>query len=212
MNDRRPDYDRAANLACRVLLRQRALRLPVSLEKVIAACPAIRLKTYGQFCRERGLGREELCSWAVSAHGFTLRRGDRAVILYNEAKELPTIRFTIAHELGHLFLLHRRDDRTDQLEANCFARHLLCPPPAARLLGLEGAEAYARAFRVSLPMARVALACRREDEKRLDPLLARRLESACLLGLQPSRPEPVVRFTARRDRQLERAEARWLEP
>ena len=212
MNDRQPDYARAAGLACRVLLRQPVLRLPVSLGKVIAASPGIRLKTYGQFCRERGLNREDFASWAVSAHGFTLRRGSRAVILYNEEKALPTIRFTIAHELGHLFLLHRRDDQVDQLEANCFARHLLCPAPAARLLGLTGEEEYARAFRVSLPMARVALSCRREDESRLDRQLVRRLETACLLGMKPSRPEPVVRFTAQGDRRLERAEARWLEP
>lgn len=212
MTDRRPDYVRAAGVSCRVLLRLGTVRLPVSLEKVIGESHGIRLKTYGQFCREQGISREEFLSWAVSSHGFTLRRGRRAVILYNEEKELPTIRFTIAHELGHLFLLHREGSRADELEANCFARNLLCPAPAARLLGLEGEEGYARAFRVSLPMARTALACRREDEANLDSRLAVRLEEALERGRTARRPEAVVRFTAREDGWLCRAEDRWLEP
>ncbi|HIY08732.1 MAG TPA: ImmA/IrrE family metallo-endopeptidase [Firmicutes bacterium] len=213
MNNPRPNYARAVNLACRVLLRLPALHLPVSLEQIVASCPRVRLKTYSQFCRERGIAMEEFLSWSVSSHGFALRRGGQAVILYNEKKEQATARFTIAHELGHLFFLHREDSPLDQLEANCFARNLLCPPAAARLLGLETAEEYARAFRVSLPMARAALACRREDEAFLQPALAKELAGRCTGKKEPPRPAAVVRFVASgEDRRLRQAEARWLEP
>ena len=58
------------------------------------------------------------------------------LICYNDAGMPARIRFTLAHELGHLLMNHHdRSDEAAEREADCFAQHLLLPRPAVcRLL------------------------------------------------------------------------------
>ena len=79
--------------------------------------------------------REELLSKSKDA--FTIYPPDfnpvRTVIFYNdddEARNRERIRFTLAHELGHLILMHPDVyDEVYEREADIFANYLLVPAP-----------------------------------------------------------------------------------
>lgn len=60
--------------------------------------------------------------------GFTLASGDTSLIFYDDkitSKERRN--WTIAHELGHIYLSHSSDGKKEQNEANRFAAALLMP-------------------------------------------------------------------------------------
>lgn len=74
----------------------------------------------------------------VSDDGFTLHIGGKAVTLYNDRQAPARIRFTLAHELGHLVLRHaRRGDLTgaeQEAQADRFAANLLAPAGIAAMV------------------------------------------------------------------------------
>jgi Zn-dependent peptidase ImmA (M78 family) len=110
--------------------------LPVNLD-ALAEKAGIRIK-YGDFDDEMS--------------GFAYQKGGIKYIGINETESLVRQRFTIAHELGHIFLhnqdqlsydpsvelIHFRDERsaagtkTKEIEANAFAAELLMPAAAVR--------------------------------------------------------------------------------
>ncbi len=50
------------------------------------------------------------------------------LILYHEKiTNRERLYFTLAHELGHIYLGHQKDDPLQEIEANYFASHLLIP-------------------------------------------------------------------------------------
>lgn len=66
--------------------------------------------------------------------GMSVRVGyNRYGIIYNANKPINRIKFTIAHELGHILLGHldfakNTPDMNKELEADTFASNLLAPP------------------------------------------------------------------------------------
>ena len=105
----------------------------------------MRLLPYRDFCREEGCTEEDCFNW-FGKDASSIRCGTRFLILYNEKQSLALrIRFSVAHELGHILLGHhaetdeeKRFDRElyeiQEEEANCFARNLLCPARALEKL------------------------------------------------------------------------------
>ena len=104
----------------------------------------IRVRTYSEYMKKGGLSFEECKNCLSSAQGTTMRNGhlDQYIIYYNDFKDKSINRFTIAHELGHIFLHHFDECSCTMLEgdeigpklyeafeneANCFARNLLSP-------------------------------------------------------------------------------------
>lgn len=68
---------------------------------------------------------------------LTQTRGDAIFIIYNDDKPTVRKRFSVAHEIGHLFLGHLHGNSSsdmnaeknfDEIEANAFAAHILIPP------------------------------------------------------------------------------------
>lgn len=104
--------------------------------------------------------------YASSEHGFTIPNYNkhRYIICINELKDEKTIRFTIAHEIGHIVLEHRVDNDITDREANCFARNLLCPLQIADGFGVETEQDYVNCFNVSEPMAAATVAHRASDK------------------------------------------------
>ncbi len=67
--------------------------------------------------------------------GLSLISNNSAIIFYNDKeKNIYRTNWTIAHELGHIFLGHKSDGNREQREANRFAAELLIPEPAVRFL------------------------------------------------------------------------------
>jgi len=78
------------------------------------------------------------------------------VIYYNdyEATNRRRIRFTIFHEIGHIYLGHLsdpegKDYQTLESEANFFARSAICPLPLMNMTGMTCIEDICETFDVS---------------------------------------------------------------
>jgi Zn-dependent peptidase ImmA (M78 family) len=81
-------------------------------------------------------------------------------IVYNKNRHSHRIRFSVAHELGHLYLGHVHGNSSidigsenfDEIEANTFAAYLLMAPKLLRAdikAGLKDVEALAERYQVS---------------------------------------------------------------
>lgn len=63
---------------------------------------------------------------------------DSFFIYYNDRiKTVERIRFTLAHELGHIILKHTQESELAEAEADCFAGYLLAPPELIHLIQPE---------------------------------------------------------------------------
>jgi len=133
------DYQNARDAAWKILLDCGVERLPVDL-KAICKQLGVRVRRYADV---RGLSDA-----AAQADGLTFFSWGKPVILYNQDRSPMRIRFTIAHELGHLVLGHvapgqrttvnREPSPADdpiETAANQFAARLLAP--ACVLWGLD---------------------------------------------------------------------------
>ena len=95
----------------------------------------------------------------TSGDGFTLFDPSRMRyrILYNSdysAASMTRRRFTIAHEIGHIWLEHS-DSSRNELEADYFAGYLLAPHPLILRLQLEAWQLQGL-FEISYPAAQRA--------------------------------------------------------
>lgn len=146
------DYAKAVQVATEVLEDYRITQVPLQLEQIITALAnEIALVPYSQLMELGGLDYASIIRMMDSDLGACAYNPQTAqyVIYYNDTLSEPWYRFTIAHELGHIFLEHHLIAGTDILnrtfipdsqykeyenEANAFARNLLSPAPLARLV------------------------------------------------------------------------------
>ena len=100
-------------------------------------------------------------------HGRSYYRNGKWMIVYNDSLPEPTERFTIAHELGHVFLGHpmtrqkymktagiQYKTKTSEAQANSFAERLLCPACVIWAIELESPEAIASFCEVDISVAK----------------------------------------------------------
>lgn len=105
--------------------------------------------------------------------GKALTNGRDWIIIYDDTQSIDVCRFTLAHELGHIFLGHDLKyakyagiqefvgkGKSEQ-QADAFAARLLCPACILHSLDLNTAEQIATACRVPLDVA-----ARRADRMR----------------------------------------------
>lgn len=96
--------------------------------------------------------------------GISLLIKNQWVIIYDDKEPIPVSRFTIAHELGHIFLGHaykKGYTRTFskkrpeiESEADMFAARLLAPACALHELGITSAEKIAKVCNISITAAK----------------------------------------------------------
>lgn len=134
---RQPDYDRAATLAYRCLVKLNISRLPVRPLEILSKCRNTVVYTYRQAAEHLHIEEAEFERKCGDADAFTIRGGDKYVVCYREGGNPARLNFTLAHELGHILLHHTNDATADEAEANCFAGHLLCPEPLTRGMTAE---------------------------------------------------------------------------
>lgn len=161
-------YQRSRDAAWSALLASGVAELPVDLNAVTRALE-IRVRTY-QTEREF-LRRNRLEAAARATDGMALFAAGAPAILFDSDRSPRRIRFTVAHEIGHLVLGHVRpgerttvnrepssEDSPTELAANVFAGCLLAPTCVVRALGLRTAEEIARACNVSTSAAEFRVA------------------------------------------------------
>ena len=131
------------------------------------------LTTYSELMETFNCDRENVIKCLGSIDGFTILDQDNYTIAYNDNDNLGNrIRFTIMHEIGHIYLKHLIDFEATQLyrgsltksenkvlenEANAFARNVLVPTAMLNHLKNKSAENLARRFGITTAAAQTRL-------------------------------------------------------
>lgn len=145
---RAANYIRPVQLALQALQEAGIDSYPVSMKQILRHY-GIRLMSYEDYCRCNGCTMED-CLSLFGRDGATIEHNGKCLIVYNKnQKPKDRIRFTLAHELGHILHRHHQELGTEMLqrlqvekslydvmedEANCFARNLLCPALSVQTL------------------------------------------------------------------------------
>ena len=143
----RPDFDRAATEATRLLIEHKFTETPIKPMPILLAHPGVRVMPFTHMADEAGVEREDLIplfGGNQDAATFRLSLGIndvRYVVVYNMRLPFEIIWRGVARELGHIVLGHDGQTRTEAVrraEAMCFAHHLLSPRPIIRLIQESG--------------------------------------------------------------------------
>lgn len=152
-----PDYYRATNAAYITLLKYKEFSFPIGIFHIFKSLNNVKLYTYDQLMTRFGISSENF--FPSSDYGYNIcdLATQRYIVAYNSEKAETCIRFTLAHELGHIVLKHREDGDVENKEANCFARNYLCPIPVVKEMDLCSINDYTELFYVSEPMTKVSI-------------------------------------------------------
>lgn len=116
--------------------------LPVDIGNA-AKASGIFLLTYQEYARAVGTDPVKLMA-EYNADGFTMYAGGRDTICYNPCNPKPRIRWTLAHELCHIFLGDTRGNQKSNPEADIrvdrMVGEVLAPLPVLQLCGVSSAE------------------------------------------------------------------------
>lgn len=160
----RADRHRAARTAYRTLLAASEGKLPVNVRAIIKRLDNVRIMSYTQAALALGDSFSRLTQGVPSDSACTLVEegpaGIRYLVLYNDDAGYGNEgrrRWSLAHELGHILLKHAGDSVGAEIEADCFARHLLCPQPLLEGLDDPDEDVLCIAFGLSRSAARSAL-------------------------------------------------------
>lgn len=176
----RPRFQRSSQFAQYLMQRLRIHTYPINLKYVCSHIIAT-IQPYSYYAKCLGCTVPDYIDIVTAQDGFTLYDGKRQryVIAYNDTvPNYPRIRWTLAHELGHILLGHFKEfdgtrfdlDRCRcglsdsqyavlDVEANTFAGELLCSPAMIGCLPgcLQTVEAISQLFLVSGQAAEKAL-------------------------------------------------------
>ena len=142
---RLPDYTTPIQEALYLLEDAKITTFPINFDKIQKQFSNLFVYcSYKDFIKGNKITREQFINFLGTDEGASIYSSttNKYIIYYNEQKPKKRIRFTKAHELGHIFLGHHLDYGKELLngkglnnkiynslerEANCFARNLLCP-------------------------------------------------------------------------------------
>lgn len=139
-----PRYQYAREKAIDTLIEYGNGVLPISVKNIIYNLPVnIRYNTFSNLLKS-GITMSEILDTYKSNDGAVVQCNNGYCIIYNDInKPSQRIRFTLAHELGHIVLGHLEFDgclyrlsnneyKVLETEANQFASQLLSPEPLIR--------------------------------------------------------------------------------
>lgn len=145
---RSANYIRPIQLSLSVLRDAGIDSFPISLKQILRHY-GIRLMSYEDYCRYNEI-EMQVCFSLFGKDGATIENNGKYLIVYNKNQRVKDrVRFTLAHELGHIFHGHHQELGLEILqrlwvekslydvmedEANCFARNLLCPAIAVQIV------------------------------------------------------------------------------
>lgn len=161
-----PNYNSATNAAYEVLKKYAGPYPQIDIMGIIIShFPNVSIHTYTETAKNFKMTISDFLDTVTSEHGYTLYKPAKQqwIICYNDTKCERTIRFTLAHELGHVVLKHQDDDIISRCEADCFARNVLCPVPLRDGFNLSTKEDYCECFNISEPMAEITLDLNKND-------------------------------------------------
>lgn len=158
------DYRVARDAAWQALIRFKASKMPVRISDGIKQMGVI-LAPYSK--SEAFLTRLGLAALLWETDGLSVREQGKYYIFYREDMTLARVRFTVAHELGHIVLGHlecqthttrnrepQKDDAPIEQMANVFASRLLAPACVLHALNASTPKQISELCEISLTAAR----------------------------------------------------------
>lgn len=160
------DYELAAKKAIEVLEDSDITQAPILLMKIIERYSGeIRLVSYTKVANKNGMFTPEVADMFDSELGSCAFDPiqNHYIIYYNDSLSPALKRFTVAHELGHIFLEHHQKSGVNNLhrlfvpeedykeyekEANVFARNLLSPAPLAKIVVEDEKDDFMRCYHI----------------------------------------------------------------
>lgn len=88
----------------------------------------IHVVSFDEYAKLTGLSRLDLTQNGAYDDGYTVVIGQNKLVLYNPDYDVicpQRLRFSLAHEIGHIFLNHDVDDSKNEEEANYFASQIV---------------------------------------------------------------------------------------
>lgn len=82
--------------------------------------------------------------------------GNNKIVAYNEKKNFQRVRFSLMHELGHIVLNHRGEQKIYEQEANFFASNILAPRMVIHYANCKNAQDVSTLFQLSLQASDIA--------------------------------------------------------
>nr|WP_302597638.1 ImmA/IrrE family metallo-endopeptidase [uncultured Cellulosilyticum sp.] len=134
------------------------IELPLNIKHITKSLNNCRLITYSKFMKTHNMSYEEMLNYAGTIDAFTdyYAESDKYVIYYNDldSKIMSSNRYrwNIAHELGHVMLMHHKQNNKSRLfrntlsnreyklleyEADYFASYILVPYAALSKLKIR---------------------------------------------------------------------------
>ncbi|SKA13477.1 protein of unknown function [Pilibacter termitis] len=147
MIDKEVNFKKAQLTAFETIKKSKQTKLPICVKSIIENEENIHLIRYSSVAKKEDISIKEVVKTFGSKDGLTIYQGGKYVIYYNDRIiHEQRIRFTLAHELGHILLghlseencihrnyIHYMDNNIFEKEANYFAKNLLAPRPLIHL-------------------------------------------------------------------------------
>lgn len=148
-NQNYENYKIARDRAWKTLIRYNVNSLPVDVLDICQKSGVLVYNYVEGYELISNLGLERY----TKNDGFTIRLENRYIIFYNNfITSFGRVRFTLAHEIGHIALKHLKKDATawnrideappnnQEIQANIFAARLLAPACVLHEMGVKSAE------------------------------------------------------------------------
>ena len=157
-----PNLDTAAIEATKLLITRQIKTTPIDTLALMKNTPNVLLLSFAEIALLNNVNRDDIISLvgdknqdaltAVSNENGTLSY----TVMYNQLLPHAIVQKTIGRELGHIILGHdgSRSPEVRTAEAECFARHLICPRPILRMIEESG-------LRITVELVGALTGCRR---------------------------------------------------
>lgn len=127
MDTTQPRYSLCKNIAVDLLLNQPSSSFIVDARNLVCDKHNIIFVSFREYCETTGQTVGDITCSCELLDGYTVKYKDTYIVLFDETSVAQRLRFSLAHELGHILLNHSDDTDIKEKEANCFASHLLIP-------------------------------------------------------------------------------------
>ncbi|WP_312645350.1 ImmA/IrrE family metallo-endopeptidase [Hydrogenoanaerobacterium sp.] len=126
-----PDFARSKRYATQLLLKQKLETTLINAKDLDLDFP-VYFDTIQNYCKTVDILPSQLMVNGNLPLGWSLRKQGYCVVLYNDKLYGDRLNWTIAHEIGHIYLGHDESDPVQEIEAHFFAAQILSPEVAIR--------------------------------------------------------------------------------
>ncbi len=126
----KPDFDRAEKIARELRLMQPYNNLALNV-RLMEFDRNIHFETFENYSAITQTPLEILTKGGRLFDGYTIKKNGNIylILYYGSNSNSSRLNWTLAHEIGHIYLGHECDGDIQEIEANWFAAELLMPIP-----------------------------------------------------------------------------------